>query len=127
MSEKIYLNQEDIRVTKNEVVINGLTLPIDTVSSLSYKVIEPKRIFAGAAILIGLLMLMDGALLVIIGGFAILLGGIAWNTAKVRYSVTLNITRGGHETLVSDDSPHIEKVILALNKAMTASNTQFTN
>ncbi|MFD0913455.1 DUF6232 family protein [Methylophilus luteus] len=127
MSDKIYFNQNGIRVSKNEVIINGQTLPIATVTSLSYKEFEPKRAFAGLVMLIGLLMLMDGALLVILGSFAILLGGIAWNTSKKRYALTLNIVQGKHETLVSEDDRFIEQIILALNKAMTAAPSRFTN
>jgi hypothetical protein len=127
MKDKPYFSQDGVSISKSEVLIDNEKLPIESLSSLSYRVIEPNKLIAGSIILIGALFLFDGALLVIVGGFAVLLGGIAWNNAKVRYALTINMTFGDKKTLISEDSYFIEQVILALNKVMTSTSSQFRN
>lgn len=86
MNEKPFFSEDGIRISKSEVVINNENVPVESLCSLSYKVVGPNKAVAGLFVLIGALLLLDGAILVIIGGFIVLLGGIAWNTAKVKYA-----------------------------------------
>lgn len=127
MNEKPFFSEDGIRISKSEVVINNENVPVESLCSLSYKVVEPNKAVAGLFVVIGALLLLDGAILVIIGGFIVLLGGIAWNTAKAKYALTINTTFGDNKTLVSEDSHHIEQIIMALNKVMVSNSSRYRN
>lgn len=125
MDEKMYFNEHGISVSKSQVIIYGQSLPLETVASLSFKMVEPKRWIAALMIFIGLPLILngilfDGGMLEIIGGYSTFLGMIAWASARTLYSVTLNTVFGDSKVIESDDSLSIEHIIYALDQAMAA-------
>lgn len=115
MDKKVFFNQDGVTISKTRFIVRGQLYEINKISFLTYQRLKPKRWFAMACMVIGMLLVLDEGDLFAFGGCLILLGIVAWVSAKPKYAVMLTLPEGEVQALVSTDLPHVERVIQALN------------
>ena len=119
MSEQVFFEQGNVKVTNARFVVNSQTYAMNGVTSVKSNVVPPSRTGAMIAIGLGLLMLLaaEGASKII--GLALVAGG-AWflSQQKATHSVYLSSASGEVQALSETDEGFIKNVIQALNEAL---------
>ncbi|WP_421217954.1 DUF6232 family protein [Aeromonas enteropelogenes] len=116
MENSIIFNENGVSVSNTRFVVDDQTYAINTVTSVKFETIEPKRIFASLLTFAGIIAFFVSTPIFALSLLALsLFFGIK---AKKEYAVVLNTSSGESKALVSKDKKYIENVILAINKAI---------
>lgn len=125
MAEQTFLNDGNVKVTRDRVTIGGTVYPVNGLTAIRTATEQPKR---GASIVLGIL----GALVLLPGlsngsGTALLIGAVLiglavllWMRAKTTYHLLFGTAGGEKQALSSDNSEFIARVSNAINDALIA-------
>ena len=116
MEEKTFFEHEDVKVTNSRFITGGQTYAMSNVTSVKSLVEKPNRVGGIAVLIVGLLMVFNGA---IFWGLLVAAGaGFYMYTQKTTYHVML--TTSGNETsaLKTYQLEYITKIVNALNEAI---------
>jgi hypothetical protein len=119
MNKNTLFSDDNVSVSDKQFIANGHVFNIHDIQSITQKVIKPSRGLPAFSILIGLLFLLDEGALFVIGGFAIALGGLTLISAKTQYAIVIQTSTGEHTPLLDTNITYIEKIIQALDTAMS--------
>ncbi|MEM1552902.1 MAG: DUF6232 family protein [Candidatus Bathyarchaeia archaeon] len=137
MSEVIYYQDEAVTITNARAVLGGKTYAIPHITSVTVGEIRPKRlrIFIGmwfaaslvACLVTGVLAPEMEQARETVGNIGILLAGLVFVAgivlavkAKPTYVVRLVTAAGEADAYTSKDKEYVEKVVSALNEAITS-------
>jgi hypothetical protein len=119
MSEQIFFEQGNVKVTNARFVVSSRTYAMNGVTSVKSNVVPPSRTGALIAIGIGILIVFaaEGASKIL--GLAIAAAG-AWflSQQKSTHSVYLSSASGEVQALSDTDATFINSVVQALNEAL---------
>jgi hypothetical protein len=119
MTEQIFFEQANVKVTNARFIVNSQTYAMNGVTSVKSNVVPPSRTGALIAIGVGLMMLFaaEGAMKIV--GLAIA-GAGAWflSQQKSTHSVYLSSASGEVQALSNTDEDFINSVVHALNEAL---------
>ncbi|SDK35244.1 hypothetical protein SAMN05192566_1018 [Methylophilus rhizosphaerae] len=118
MDEKIFFDQVGVRVTRDSVVVKGQTYPVATITSVSFREIEPKRWLSFLCLTVGLILLLEEGTLFAVGGILSIFAIVSGLTAKLKYAVVMTTGAGEKQVITSEDSAYIQQVIHAIDAAM---------
>jgi hypothetical protein len=119
MSEQIFFDQGNVKVTNARFIVNSQTYAMSGVTSVKTGFAPPNRNGAFGAIAVGLLMAYaaDGGMKLV--GVLIAAAGIWFLTQlKDTHSVYLSSASGEVQALSDTDEDYIGRVVGALNEAL---------
>lgn len=119
MSEQVFFESGDVKVTNARFVVGNQTHAMNGVTSVSSHVTPPSRMGPIVGIAVGLLMLLaadgSGKLIgLVIAGIA----GFILYSQKAMHAVVLRSASGEVQALTGTDANHINGVVSALNEAL---------
>lgn len=121
MASTIYLDEDDTRVTKTELIISGVSTATKDILDVSLRKEEQFGCFPNALIIIGVLFVLAGivgGLLTAAVGILIIAGGVIWyRRLPPTYYLLLDTVNGKMRTLDTKDKRKIERVRDALKQA----------
>jgi hypothetical protein len=118
MQEQVFFSLEGIKVSDTQFIAEGQTYPLEEVTSVKHRLIEPKRGFSTFCMLSGSFLMIFEDVFMLVGGFSIALGMLAWFSAQTLYSVVIHTAEGEKQALTSASSHDVDRVIRALNTAI---------
>ena len=118
MDEKLLFNQDGIRVSRNSIMVNHQTYPIDAISTVSFREIEPRRWLAYISLVIGLTLLLEEGALFAVGGILSIFAIVSGLTAKLKYAVVINTINAEKQVITSENSAYIQQIVHAIDAAM---------
>jgi len=124
--EKHYLEKPEATITKTRAIISGKTYAMGLVSSVQMVRIPPNRTWPIILLAVGIIAALvgfasgeSGAMCGVVG-LLIALGGGAWlGSLSDEYAVRIAAASGEVDALRSKDKENIQKVVDALNQAIT--------
>ena len=122
MASTIYLDEDDVRVTKTELVISGTSTATKDVLGVSMRKEAPfgclPNMFIGIGALVVLAGLVQGLLTIAVGGL-IIAGAIIWyKRLPSTYYLLLDTVKGKVRILDTKDKDKNRRVHDALKKAL---------
>ncbi|MEA3143025.1 MAG: hypothetical protein QOG31_349 [Thermoplasmata archaeon] len=125
MEEPVFLQKNNVTVTKTRFMVPGQTYAINGVTSVATLQENPKRWPAIVAMVIGGLVMLAGFsplnLAAIFGGLVLGVAGYFWFMAlKPTFHVVLRSSSGEARALSGKDGAFISGVVEAINKALVA-------
>lgn len=118
MDIKVFYKEGGVSVTNRRFIANGKIYAIKDISSAQLKVIPPKRSYAMACIMMGLLFTLHEGGLFVIGGFSVVAGLLMWIFFKTNFAISLHTPAGEQLVMLGNHKPQAEKVMAALDAAM---------
>lgn len=122
MASTIFLVEEDVTVTKTELIISGMSTATEDILDVSMRQEAPfgclPNMFIGIGILALLAGLVQGMITIIVGGL-IIAGGVTWyKRLPSTYYLLLDTVNGKMRTLDTKDKHKNKRVHDALKKAL---------
>lgn len=122
MASTIFLDEENIRITKTELIISGRSTATEDVLDVSMSKEVPfgclPNMFIGIGVLILLAGLVQGMLTIIVGGL-IVAGAVIWyKKLPPTYYLLLETVHGKMRALDTKDKHKNKRVYDALKKAL---------
>ncbi|MGA9580901.1 MAG: DUF6232 family protein [Allosphingosinicella sp.] len=120
MSEQVFFEQGNVKVTNARFIVNSQTYAMNGVTSVKSSVVPPSRGGAIIAIGLGLIMVFAAEGAGKIFGVAIAAAAGAWflSQQKSTHSVYLSSASGEVQALSDTDEGFISSVVHALNEAL---------
>lgn len=119
MNKDDYFRADGVSISSSHLIVNGNTYPIESILFSRVAAANPWRGFSIISILLGLGLMVDEGPLFVIGGVLFFAGVLLWINSKVCYSLLITTVEREMSILVSNEKLFIEKVIEALDAAMT--------
>ena len=118
MSENVFLETGDVKVTTARFISQGQTYAMSQITSVKASKKTPSRVGPILFILVGIIFQIFSST-VAFGALALIGGGIAWLILqKPSYVIILNSASGETEALLSKDGTYIKNVVDAINNAI---------
>jgi hypothetical protein len=119
MSEQIFFNQGNVKVTNARFIVNSQTYAMSGVTSVKTGFAPPNRNGAFGAIIVGVLIALGGDGATKLFGVLMAAAGIWYLTQlKNTHSVYLSSASGEVQALSDTDETYIGNVVEALNEAL---------
>ena len=117
--EKIFFQDTDVTVTQSRFISGGTTYAMRNISSVFlYKfpknLSKPKFLIA-----VGIILLIISNDIYKLIGVAVIVLGILWfKSIKDKYAVRISTNAGQLNSIISEDSMYLQKIVDAVNDAM---------
>ena len=121
MAEKVFLDENSVKVTNSRFVVPSQTYAMSGITSVKAVIVTPKRTVEIVLFLLGLIMVIfsGGNFGSVFGGVLFMAGGVVlWILRKAKHIVKLSTSSGEAEALGSTDGNFILKVVKAVNDAI---------
>lgn len=118
MDEKLLFSSVDIKVSNQQLNVQGQTYAIADINQVELTPIHPKRILATILFLTGLYLLIDEGSLFALGGFLIILAVVFWVSGVIKYTLVIHVAATKKQAYTTADKLLIEQVMHALDTAM---------
>ncbi|MGQ3170433.1 MAG: DUF6232 family protein [Methylophilus sp.] len=119
MNKDVYFCQNGVSVSSSHLTVNGKTYPLKSIIFSRVAASNTWRGLSIISILLGLLLMADEGPLFVVGGVLFFAGVLTWINSNAAYSLLITWSDGESPVLVTNDKLFMEKVIGALDAAMT--------
>ena len=126
VEEKIYLESGGATITSTRAIISGKTYTMSHITSVQAAKIPSSQMWPGLLVIGGFVLLAGGFLdtsayggCLATGGILVVVGVIWAAYNKDKYAVRIGSSSGETDALVSTDQKRIQKIVSALQQAIT--------
>ena len=116
--ETIFFDEVGVKVCKHSILIKGKTYPVTSISSVSFREIQPRYWLSYIALTAGIVLLLEEGSLFVVGGILSIFAIVSGLTAKTRYAVVIKTANAEKQLIASENAACIRQIIHAIDAAM---------